>query len=276
MLKVGRISFANCTPLFMALEEGPGRVPVELVHGVPTDLNRGLLEGWLDLSPSSSVAYLRNPDELGFLPDLSISSIGPVESVLLFSRLPLHKLNGAPLCLTPSSATSVVMLRVLLETFAGVVPLYGSSPEGCEASLLIGDAALKAVEAKEYEYVYDLGALWHEATDTPFVFALWLVRRECFAEKPEQVRAFYRLLVAARQRAYRRYPEYSKVAPEASWLGCERLLSYWGTLSYDLTSWHLAGLNRFAKEAAGLGELSRVPDLAPVRVENLDTMPKCL
>lgn len=265
-LTVGRIGFANCTPLFMALEEGGPLEGISLVNGVPTELNARLDEGTLDVSPSSSVAYLRNPAELGFLPDLSISSIGEVRSVLLFSRVHLGRLGGENIELTPSSATSVVLLRVLLETFAGVEPTYGEGFPSA-AKLLIGDAALAEAKKGGWEYCYDLGKLWLDATDTPFVFALWLVRRESLAGNPETVRAFYRKLVAARQLAYRNYPRYAKTAPEATWMGEEGLLEYWGTISYDLTAWHLKGLARFAREAHALGLISAVPDLKALEVE---------
>lgn len=268
ILRVGKISFANCTPIFMALSEVGGETGIDLVGGVPTELNRMLDEGSVDISPSSSVAYLKEPGKLGFLPDLSISSIGPVESVILFSRVDLPALDREGVCLTPSSATSILLLRVLLERFAGIKPDYRAEEEGTAAKLLIGDAALSEAAKGEWPHVFDLGELWHRATGTPFVFALWLVRLDSFAKNPGGVRAFYRKLVAARQRAYRNYLRYSASAPEASWMGQERLLRYWGTISYDLTAWHMAGLRRFAGEAASMGLTAGVPDLLPLPVES--------
>lgn len=251
----------------MALEEGGVSPEVALVNGVPTELNNMLDEGAVDISPSSSVAWLRSPEKLGFLPDLSISSIGEVGSVMLFSKVPLEALDGCAVGLTPSSATSVVMLRILLEAFASIEPVYRPTPEGCEAVLLIGDAALREIQTGRWPHVFDLGKLWFDATATPFVFALWLVRREAFEADRATVRSFYRKLVAARQIAYRNYPRYARLAPEAAWMGEEGLQRYWGTLSYDLTSWHLAGLARFAKEAKAMGLIDAVPELEPLKVE---------
>jgi len=48
------------------------------------------------------------------LPDLSISSVGPVASVLLFSRVPVEELDGREILLSAESATSVNLLRILL------------------------------------------------------------------------------------------------------------------------------------------------------------------
>ncbi len=267
LLRVGRIGFANCTPLFLALEEGGTGPGVGFVPGMPTELNTALREGSIDLSPSSSVEYLRRPDLYGFLPDLSISSLGAVESVILFSRRPLAELDGRPVGLSPASATSVVLLRVLLEGRLGIRPRYGPPEEEPEAVLWIGDRALREARDGGWPFAHDLGALWHEATGTPFVFALWICRRAAFAAAPEAVRNFYRDLVRARQRAYRSYPAYARRSPEASWMGERGLLDYWQTISYDLTAWHLQGLRLFAREAAALGLLPPPPPLTPLPVE---------
>ncbi|MBI5015408.1 MAG: menaquinone biosynthesis protein [Deltaproteobacteria bacterium] len=266
-LRVGRIGFANCTPLFLALEEGDGGGPVEYVSGIPTELNRMLREGRVDLSPSSSAEYLVHPGLYGFLPDLCISSIGPVASVLLFSRVPLEALGGRTVGLSPASATSVMLLRVILERRLGLSPRYGDPSGEADAILWIGDQALAEAGSGAWPRVYDLGSLWYEWTGTPFVFALWIARRDAFQRDSEGLRAFYRRLVEARQRAYRSYPAYARRAPEAEWLGEEALLAYWQTISYDLTAWHLQGLRRFAEEAHSLGLIPSVPPLEPLAIE---------
>ena len=267
-LRVGRIDFANCTPLFRALEEGGPAREVTFVPGLPTELNRKLRSGAIDVSPSSSVEYLENPGLYGFLPDLSISSIGPVGSVLLFSRRPLHELDGRTVALSPASATSVLLLRVLLERFHGLRPRYGAAPgDGEDAALWIGDHALRLAGENRWPFVYDLGRLWFEHTGTPFVFALWICRRDAYEADPAAVRELYRRLVLARHRAYRSYAAYARESPEAGWMGESALLDYWQTISYDLTAWHLEGLRRFCEEAAAAGLLKETPSLAPLPVE---------
>ncbi len=266
-LRVGRIDFANCTPLFRALEEGGLAREVTFVPGLPTELNRKLRTGAVDVSPSSSVEYLENPGLYGFLPDLSISSIGPVGSVLLFSRRPLDELDGRPVALSPASATSVLLLRVLLERFRGLRPRYGAPGNDEDAVLWIGDHALRLAREDRWPFVYDLGRLWFEHTGTPFVFALWICRREAYETDPGAVRELYRKLVLARHRAYRSYAAYARESPEARWMGEAALLDYWQTISYDLTDWHLEGLRRFCEEAAAAGLLGSIPPLEPLPVE---------
>ncbi len=267
-LRVGRIGYANCTPIFMALEEQSGGAVAEMVNGVPTELNAMLAAGAIDISPSSSILWLENPEEMTFLPDLSISSIGAVESVCLFSNKPLEQLGGATIGLTGASATSKILLKILLQTFAGVNASYVDAGEGMggDALLLIGDQALKERIAGKWLHVYDLGELWLKATGTPFVFALWTGRRDRLEEKRELIGDFYRKLVSARQLAYRSYPRYAQTAGETQWMGPEELVRYWGTISYDLTAWHLQGLKRFASEAVKIGAIDSVPEPVPYQV----------
>ena len=54
MIRVGRISYLNMAPVFYEL-----RANVEEVTGVPTELNRALLEGEVDIAPISSIEWAR-------------------------------------------------------------------------------------------------------------------------------------------------------------------------------------------------------------------------
>src|ERR687883_79354 len=78
---------------------------------------------------------------------------------------PLERLRSV--AVTPESATSVVLTKVLLPE-AEHVPLG----EEAEATLLIGDAALKSAFEDTTPH-YDLGRLWLERTGLPMVFAVW-------------------------------------------------------------------------------------------------------
>src|SRR2546422_5354655 len=109
---------------------------VEEVVGVPTALNRQLVDGEIDVAPISSIEYARHADSLRLLPRLCVSSEGAVESIQLITKTPLDQLRT--IAVTPESATSVVLTRVLFPD-AEHVPLG----EDAEAKLLIGDAALR-------------------------------------------------------------------------------------------------------------------------------------
>src|SRR5436309_3584664 len=106
--RVGHIQFLNCLPLYYGLVHDGAVVDMELTRGAPTELNRLLLDGELDISPISSVEYLRHAGDLVLLPDLTVSSDGAVKSIVLASRVPAADLNGRSVALTTTSATSQV------------------------------------------------------------------------------------------------------------------------------------------------------------------------
>jgi chorismate dehydratase len=160
MVRLGRISYVNMAPVFYRVD-----TDVEEIQGVPTELNRKLLTGELDTAPISSIEYARNADRLRLMPRLCVASEGAVESIQLISRKPLEQVRSV--AVTPESATSVVLTKVLLPE-AEHVPLG----EPADAKMLIGDAALKSAFEDPTPH-YDLGRLWLERTGLPMVFAVW-------------------------------------------------------------------------------------------------------
>src|SRR2546422_495858 len=160
MIRLGRISYANMAPVFFRVG-----IEYEEITGVPTELNRRLIAGELDTAPISSIEYARHADTLRLLPRLCVSSEGAVDSIQLVSKLPLDAIRTV--AVTPESATSVVLTKVLLPD-AEHVPIE----EPAEAKLLIGDAALKSAFEDPTPH-HDLGRLWLERTGLPMVFAVW-------------------------------------------------------------------------------------------------------
>ena len=267
-VNIGRIAFANCTPIFTAFEENHPPVACHLVNGVPSALNRMLAAGVIDLCPSSSVEYVKQAGEYLILPDLSISAIGPVKSVFLFSRIPIEELDGATIGLTGESDTSVILLKVLLSRFLGFTNSFhrtwapvAEASRTYPALLLIGDTAMQTAQGAAFPHVYDLGELWFRHTGLPFVFAFWFVRRDTTERRRDAVARLHEALVAAKKTAYRTYRDIARSCPESTWYGEEHLVEYWSTLSYDLTPHHCEGARLFFRHAAELGLLPAPPEL---------------
>jgi chorismate dehydratase len=252
MIRLGRISYVNMAPVFYRLEAA-----VEEVQGVPTDLNRRLVAGEIDLAPISSIEYARNADTLRILPRLCVSSEGAVDSIQLVSRTPLERVRTV--AVTPESATSVVLTKVLLPE-ASHVPLG----EEAEAKLLIGDAALKSAFEDPTPH-YDLGRLWLERTGLPMVFAVWAAPDPPVAGTAELEDALVESVRLARA-------EPEQLAYEAS----ERygyppgfLARYFEKLRYRFGPRERAGLYTFLEMAHEAGELARVPELRFVHPEEV-------
>ena len=76
MLRLGNIVYANVYPIHAGILTGKVPFPFQIVNGIPTELNRYLFEGKVDVSPSSSIEFAVNPGRYQILPGLSITSTG--------------------------------------------------------------------------------------------------------------------------------------------------------------------------------------------------------
>lgn len=183
--RLGIVAYTNVAPLHWGLEPWE---TASFVRGVPTELNRKLLAGEIDLTLISSYEFLQHRRQLRALPDFSIATLGPVYSVMLFHWRPWPELEGARIAVTTHSATSVELLRVLLNERGLSAELLPCEPDlpamlkQHDAALLIGDHALiEAVLRRSIDghqpLVADLGEAWYALTRLPFTFAVWASRR---------------------------------------------------------------------------------------------------
>ena len=254
-------------------------------------LNRMLRNGEIDLSPSSSIEYLRYKDRYVFIDGHSLSSIGPIESIFLLSRIPIERLEGRKILTSSQSDTSVVLLDIILKKFYKVECFLESTDEKLEsllnkadAFLCIGDDALKAKKTvtsyklqvtskkqiknselrtpnSELTYIYDLGDLWFRNTGLPFVFALWIVRKDSLKEKAEILEKFTHDLNKAKTLAREHFDKIAHalrpllLARHSLNINKEELISYWKGISYDFEEEHKKGLELFRKYSEELGLL---------------------
>ena len=131
MLRVGRIPYINCFPVYGAIDRGIVPLDGRLITGIPTALNRLMADGALDVSVVSAVEYARDAKRYLLLPELGITSDGPVRSVMLFSKRPPSELGGHKVIVSRSSMTSVALLELLFENVWR-----------CRPEFVLGDAEL--------------------------------------------------------------------------------------------------------------------------------------
>lgn len=266
-LRIGRIAYLNVVPYFHYLEE-EGFMG-EIFSGVPSELNAMLAQGAIDACPSSSFEYGLHADDYLLLPGHSISSQGPVHSVLLFTPGPLARLSGQEIAITGESATSINLLKILLAEFCGVTDIRCRVPQ-CRveevlaaggSALLIGDRALMtAKDCPPGCQVTDLGAFWYHFTGLPFVFALWILRRDAAHDRPREVAKLARQLASARERAFADLPQLARAYAISSGFDAEHLENYWRKMSYDLDAAHLEGLRLYFTLCHKHGLLEKIPD----------------
>ncbi len=263
MLRVSLVDFLNARPLVWGLlhDPPPG---VSISRDVPSVCADKLARGEADIGLIPSIEYQRIPG-VRVLAGLGIAAASEVRSVLLVSKVSREKIRSVSF--DPASRTSAVLTRILLKRVYGLNPRYledapsGPSPESrvpspdsADASLIIGDPALKA--RLNGQVVLDLAAEWRSFSGHPFVFAFWGVREE--AATPEVARLLRRSFEAARDRFG------DLVAQEARESGLseaviEDYLRH--SLHFELNTGDLEGLDLFYRLAA---EEKLIPAARPI------------
>jgi chorismate dehydratase len=266
-LRIGRIAYLNVAPYFHYLsQEG---FAGEIVAGVPSELNSMLANGSIDACPSSSFEYGLHADDYYLLPGHSISSVGPVHSVMLFTPGPLATLSGAEVAITGESATSINLLRILLKEFCNVNDVSYRVPAGevedhlkqGQSALLIGDRALAAAKDCPPGFqMTDLGALWYHFTGLPFVFALWILRREAATKKIDELIELSGQLQRSRQKAFGLLSEMAAQLSDNTVFSAEQLENYWRGMSYYLDGSHIEGLRLYFTLCHKHGLLEKIPE----------------
>lgn len=300
-VRVGHIEFLNCYPLYHGLERrgmwalagaadaGPGQgtaratdaacpdgpaaaadtggVAFELIPGVPTDLNRMLAAGDIDLGPISSIAYAREHRRLLLSRRLSISSFGAVDSIQVVTRGRLEDVRSV--ALTRQSATSVALLKTILKLRFGLEVSYaaldGSVAQALrmyDAVLLIGDQGLDALYFREPGTdCYDLGRVWQEWTGLPMVYAVWAAREDFARTRGRELASVEDELVRCMDYGREHQAEVVEGALTRSQLDRTALARYFDILHYDFAPVYQQGLRRFYELAYEAGELDELPVL---------------
>jgi chorismate dehydratase len=270
-VRVGRIGYINCYPVYGAIDRGLVPFRAALVTGTPSELNDLLVAGELDVSVVSAVEYARHAKDLVLLPDLAISCDGPVRSVALFSRRTVGQLDGRTVLLSASSRTAVALLELLCRDVWKITPKFAEARAEAtdldglaalphDAVLVIGDPALllatRRAHAPRYDYAwrYDLGEEWKRWTGLPFVFAVWAARRTA---NPAAVQDAHRALLASRAWGLEHLDLLAEAAARSCGVPRATCLEYLAGLDYALNDRHLAGLTDFFRRLAAEG---LVPD----------------
>lgn len=255
-MRIGEIDYANVYPLFHYLRNIPG---LTFVKGVPSVLNKMIRESGLDIAPCSSIEFARYSESYTVVPDISISCIGDVKSVMLYSDIPLKELNGKKIFLTGESSTSVVLYKILAKKFFNIDTGFTNDADEASGSVLIGDKALFHYYSQRYAYQVDLGKAWFEMTGLPFVFALWIMPVENRIA-PHRMTSFIQQLGEIKNNSKKNL---AALIEQYSFKGLTpyQIIDYWETINYDLSEQHIQGLNLYYQMASEIGELKKTPKL---------------
>lgn len=135
------------------------------------------------------VALLSELEQFKIITDYCIGANGKVDSVKLYSEVPLPDIKTV--VLDYQSKSSVTLTKVLDKffwknnfLFEEATPGYEKHIQGTTAGVVIGDRTFELNNTFSYEY--DLADEWKKFTGLPFVFAAWVSTGEAdpnFVEK---------------------------------------------------------------------------------------------
>ncbi|SMP42012.1 chorismate dehydratase [Neorhodopirellula lusitana] len=256
MLRFGAVSYLNTKPLIETLAghlEGWGTLRLDL----PSRLAGDLASGELDVALIPSVEYFRNQANYQIVSTAAIACRGPVWSVRVLSRVPMAEVKT--LALDEGSRTSAAMSQVLLSEMHGIRPQLVPFPIGAEADeieadalLMIGDRAMHPPR-ETYREIWDLGDRWCRWTELPFVFAMWVARRECLAN-PDTASRIEKVLNESRDEGVQCFETIAQREAAAQGLTNEDLHRYFAeNLHFHLGTGELAGLDSFREKANAIG-----------------------
>ncbi len=177
------IPFINAKPLTYFLENGKHH-HFEISYNYPSECLDKLKKGEIDAGIVSSIAIATVPNAK-VVDGLCIASHSSVESVLLFSKKEIEEIET--IGLDPKSATSNALIKILMEKWKGKKCNYKVCNQNIEtalkgkefdAVLAIGDRALLFGTQNPSFIKMDLALEWNHFTGLPFVFAMWLIKKD--------------------------------------------------------------------------------------------------
>lgn len=166
----------NTKPFLYGLFQSGMEDAIDLSLDIPSECARKLIAREVDLGlvPVAIIPELNTPH---IISDFCIGTEGAVKTVCIYSDCPIEEINE--LYLDYHSRTSAALTRYLISNYWKINPTLLNTKAGFEdriggktAALIIGDRTIE-LEGK-YKHVYDLGAIWKQQTNLPFVFAAWV------------------------------------------------------------------------------------------------------
>lgn len=174
-IRIGAVEYLNARPLVYGLDERTDLF--ELRFDVPAKCAALLHEGAIDLGLIPSIEYLKGSNYF-IVPDMAVTSQGPVASVALFTSRPTTAIRSV--AVDSSSRTATALLHLLCARWFDIEPKFvtmqpdlSAMLKRCDAALLIGDVALFTDHESQGLDKIDLGEEWTAMTSLPFVWAFW-------------------------------------------------------------------------------------------------------
>ncbi len=172
-IKVSAVSYTNTKPFIYGIEHADVLEQIELSLDIPSDCAAKLIAGQVDIGliPVAAIPHVTNAN---IVADYCIGSVGAVNSVFIFSNVPVEEIKTVKL--DSQSRTSNNLAKVLLKFYYKQEVTYTTDLDAeTDAIVLIGDRTFG--KKAEFAFSYDMGEEWMKFTGLPFVYAAWVANK---------------------------------------------------------------------------------------------------
>lgn len=177
-VRVSAVSYSNTLPFLYGIKASSVQENIDLSLDMPADCAKKLLNDEVDIG-LVPVAIIPQLKESYILSDYCIGANGKVDTVALYSNVPLKEIEEV--YLDYQSKTSVTLVKILAQHYWKISPRWIKANEGFESNVkdntavvVIGDRTFDM----KHEYKYDLAEEWKKYTGLPFVFACWVANKK--------------------------------------------------------------------------------------------------
>jgi chorismate dehydratase len=173
-IRISAVSYTNTKPFIYGIEHNDVLQQIDLSLDIPSDCAAKVIAGQVDvgLIPVAAIPHVPNAN---IISDYCIGSVGAVNSVFIFSDVPVEEIRTVRL--DSHSRTSNNLAKVLLKFYYKLDVTFTTDAEAkTDAIVLIGDRTFGKKD--QYAYAYDMGQEWMNFTGLPFVYAAWVANKK--------------------------------------------------------------------------------------------------
>lgn len=173
-IRISAVAYTNTKPFIYGISHSELLEKIDLSLDIPSDCAAKLINQQVDIGliPVAAIPFVPNAN---IISDYCIGSVGAVNSVFIFSNLPVEEIKSVRL--DSHSRTSNNLAKVLLKFYWKKEVVFTTDINtATDAIVLIGDRTFGQKES--YPFVYDMGEEWMNFTGLPFVYAAWVANKE--------------------------------------------------------------------------------------------------
>lgn len=179
-LKISIVNYFNTLPFRYGIKQSELVSRMDLQEDIPSICAQKLKFNQVDIG-LVPVALLPELDNYKIITNYCIGANGRVDSVKLYSQVPLNEIKSVTL--DYQSRSSIKLTKVLNKfywkqnfEFKDAKPGYEQNISDTNAAVVIGDRTFALNGTFKYEF--DLAEEWKKMTGLPFVFAAWVTTSE--------------------------------------------------------------------------------------------------